>query len=202
MVYLFLADGFEEVEALGTVDVLRRCGVEVQMLSVTGKRIVTGAHGLVVKADSLFRKKHLYHAQAMVLPGGMKGATTLNSNSVLKLVLTQRASQGELIAAICAAPMVLGELGLLRGRHATCYPGMESHLEGAIYHDNCYVVEDANLITGSGPAATLSFAYSIARRLVPAVVVEEVERGMLAMGHLDSKYPQPVLRFHCEQTGA
>lgn len=202
MVYLFLADGFEEVEALGTVDVLRRCGVEVQMLSVTGKRIVTGAHGVVVKADSLFRKKHLYHAQAMVLPGGLKGAATLNANSVLKLVLTQRASQNELIAAICAAPMVLGELGLLKGRHATCYPGMESRLVGAIYHPGSYVVEDDNLITGSGPAATFAFALSIARRLVPASVADEVEHAMLVSGHLDVTYPRPVLRFHHGQTEA
>ena len=135
MIYLFLADGFEEIETIGTIDILRRCGLQVQTLSVTGKRVVTGAHGVVMKADSLFRKNHLIHCDALVLPGGSKGAETMAGNAVLRLAIQQQFLQGTVIAAICAAPMVLGEAGILKGKHATIYPGMQDHIDGAIYHD-------------------------------------------------------------------
>ncbi len=191
MVYLFLADGFEETEAFGTTDVLRRCGLEVQLLSVTGKRVVTGAHGIVVKADSLFRKNHILHSQALVLPGGLKGTETLRSNPVLRLTLQQRAKQGELIAAICAAPIVLGAAGVLEGVHATCYPGLASQLDGAIMHNTHYVVEDGNFITASGPAATVHFAFAIAKRLASPTIVAQVKKDMLFEG-----YTQPDTRNH------
>lgn len=193
MVYLFLADGFEEIEALGTLDILRRCGLVVATLSVTGKRVVTGAHGMVIKADSLFRKNHLIHSEALVLPGGLPGARTLATNTVLRHALQQHAYQGEVIAAICAAPMALAAAGLLHDRHATIYPGMEEQLGDAIYHSNAYVVEDGNLITAAGPGATFHFALAIARRLCSARVVNDVEDSMLYNKLSDTFVP--VLKF-------
>lgn len=194
MIYLFLADGFEDVEAIETVDILRRCGLQVQTLSVTGKRVVTSAHGLIVKADSLFRKNHLIHCDALILPGGSKGAETMNKNAVLRLAISQQAHDGTLIAAICAAPMVLGTVGILKGRHATIYPGMESEIEGAIVHRDAYVVEHDNIITAAGPAATSLFAFSIARRLVGNLeIVDQVEKNMLYAGYDESQ--KRVIKF-------
>lgn len=184
MIYLFLADGFEETEALGTVDILRRCNLQVQMLSVTGKRVVTGAHGIVVKADSLFRKNHLVQCDALVFPGGLRGAETMRTNSVLKQAIVQQSRLGTLVAAICAAPMVLGEAGVLKGKHATIYPGLEKYITGSIYHNNAFVIEHDNFITACGPAATSMFAFTIARRLVRyPEQVDEVERDMCFTGH-------------------
>lgn len=194
MIYLFLADGFEEIEALGTVDILRRCGLQVQTLSVTGKRVVTSARGIVVKSDSLFRKNHLINCDAIVLPGGLKGAESMRTNVAVRTAILQQAQQGTIIAAICAAPMVLGEAGLLKGRHATIYPGMQKYISGAIYHDDAFVVEHGNVITGCGPAATRLFAMTIARRLVPNPnVIEDVIRDMRFTGN-GSDFTD-VLRF-------
>lgn len=195
MIYVFLADGFEDIEAIGTIDILRRCGLQVQILSVTGKRVVTSARGTIVKTDSLFRKNHLIHCDALILPGGLKGAETMNKNSVLRLAVSQQAHEGTLIAAICAAPMVLGTAGILKGRHATIYPGMEEHIEGAIVHRDAYVVEHDNIITAAGPAATSLFAFAVARRLVSNVeIVDQVERDMLYTGFDESV--NRVLRFN------
>lgn len=195
MIYIFLADGFEDIEAIGTIDILRRCGLQVQILSVTGKRVVTSARGTIVKTDSLFRKNHLIHCDALILPGGLKGAETMNENSVLRLAVSQQAHEGTLIAAICAAPMVLGTAGILKGRHATIYPGMEEHIEGAIVHRDAYVVEHDNIITAAGPAATSLFAFAVARRLVSNVeIVDQVERDMLYTGFDESV--NRVLRFN------
>lgn len=194
MIYLFLADGFEDIEAIGTIDILRRCGLQVQTLSVTGKRVVTSARGTIVKADSLFRKNHLIHCDALVLPGGLKGAETMNKNAVLRLAISQQAHEGTLIAAICAAPMVLGTVGILKGRHATIYPGMENEIEGAIVHRDAYVVEHDNVITAAGPAATSMFAFSIARRLVNnPETVDQVKKDMLYAGYDDSQ--KRVIKF-------
>lgn len=195
MIYIFLADGFEDIEAIGTIDILRRCGLQVQILSVTGKRVVTSARGTIVKTDSLFRKNHLIHCDALILPGGLKGAETMNKNSVLRLAVSQQAHEGTLIAAICAAPMVLGTAGILKGRHATIYPGMEEHIESAIVHRDAYVVEHDNIITAAGPAATSLFAFAVARRLVSNVeIVDQVERDMLYTGFDESV--NRVLRFN------
>lgn len=195
MVYLLLADGFEEIENIGTIDILRRCGLQVQTLSVTGKRVVNGAHGLIVKADSLFRKNHIVHCDALVLPGGSKGAETMYKNSILRLTISQQAHEGTLVAAICAAPMVLGAAGVLKGKHATIYPGLEQYIDGAIVHREALVVEHDNIITAAGPAATRLFAFAVARRLASnPSVVDQVERDMLYAG-FDSSVNQ-VIKFN------
>ena len=179
MIYLFLADGFEDVEAIGTIDILRRCGLQVQTLSVSGKRVITSAHDIVIKADSIFRKNHLLNCDAMIFPGGLMGATTMAKNSILCQTIMQQANRGTLIAAICAAPMILGAAGVVKNKHVTIYPGMESYVSEGIVHNNAYVVEHENLITACGPAATRYFATTIARHLLQdSTIVEEVERGM------------------------
>lgn len=194
MIYLILADGFEDIEAVGTLDILRRCGLQVQTLSVTGKRVVTSAHGLIIKADSLFRKNHLIHCDAIILPGGLQGASSMNKNNLLKLAISQQAHEGTLIAAICAAPMVLGSAGVVKGKHITIYPGMEEFVDGAICHRDAYVIEHDNFVTAAGPAATHLFACTIARRLVVnPEIVNKVENAMLYEGY--DKSQAQVLKF-------
>lgn len=177
-VCVFLADGFEEIEALATVDVLRRAGVQVTTVSINPTEMVTGAHGIPVMADVLFELAECADADMLVLPGGMPGAANLDAHEGVCTALKAHAESGKYLAAICAAPMVLGHLGLLVGKKATCYPGFESHLEGAEYTAVPAEI-DGNIITGKGPAAVLPFAYALAEALVGEEVVAQVKAGML-----------------------
>lgn len=179
MVYIFLADGFEEIEALGTIDILRRCGLEVQTLSTTGRRVVTGAHGVVIKADSLFRRNHVRDARAIVIPGGSEGAKSLRSNLLLCQTIAQQCTMGVYVAAICAGPTVLANAGVLHGRHVTCYPSLRHELGDAVFHDDCCVVLHDNIITGSGPAATSAFALTLSEALVGTGIANQVKNDML-----------------------
>lgn len=178
MIYLFLANGFEEIEALATLDILRRCGLQVTTVSVHDGLNVTAAHGLTVQADKLFAEVNLEQSEALVLPGGMPGAQNLLMHEGLRAALCAQHARGGLVAAICAAPMVLGQHGLLEGRAATCYPGFEPKLTGANVSGD-YVVTDGNVITGKGPAAAVEFAFTIAARFVPQSTIDEVRAGML-----------------------
>lgn len=178
MIYLFLANGFEEIEALATLDVLRRCGLQVTTVSVHTGVNVTAAHGLTVQAEKLFAEVDLEGAEALVLPGGMPGAQNLLEHEGLRAALCAQHARGGLVAAICAAPMVLGQHGLLAGRTATCYPGFEPKLTDAKVCAD-YVVADGNVITGKGPAAAVEFAFTIAGRFVPQSKIAEVRAGML-----------------------
>lgn len=178
-VYEFLADGFEDIEALAPVDILRRGGVEIKTVSVTGSQYVETAHGVTVKADMLFEEADGFNdADMLLLPGGMPGAKTLNGHAGLRALLLRHAGDGRRIGAICAAPMVLGSLGLLRGRKATCYPGFENFLDGAEYTAEL-VTEDGNIITGEGPAASLPYAYRILSYFRGAEAASDIERGMM-----------------------
>lgn len=159
-VYEFLADGFEEIEALLPVDILRRGGVAIQTVSVTGSELVTSSHGVTIKADLLFENTDLSDADMLLLPGGLPGATNLNEHEGVRKALTEQNAKGKRIGAICAAPMVLGSLGLLHGRKATCSPGFEKYMDGAEYTAQLFQ-EDGNIITGEGPAATFPYAYRI-----------------------------------------
>ncbi len=177
-VYVFLADGFEDIEALGTVDVLRRGGVDVKTVSITGTEFVTTSHGIVLKADMLFEDADFSDANLLMLPGGMPGSASLDMHEGVKAALTAQNARGGMIAAICAAPMVLGRLGLLKGRKATCYPGFEKYLDGAEYTGEMFTT-DGNITTGKGPAATLPYAYELLARLTDAATADEVAKGML-----------------------
>lgn len=160
--FLFLADGFEEVEALTAVDVLRRAGMPVKTVSITSSLSVTGAHGITVKADTIYDSTHFSDPAWLILPGGMPGAQNLHDFAPLYGLLRQQAaSPSGRIAAICAAPaVVLGAEGLLRGHDATCYPGFESGLIGAHYVDEP-VVSDRKFVLGNGPASALLWALAI-----------------------------------------
>lgn len=162
--FVFLADGFEEVEALTAVDVLRRAGMPVRTVSISSSLQVTGAHGISVKADAIYESTLFGNPGWLILPGGLPGADNLYKFAPLQGLLKQHAEspQGR-IAAICAAPaVVLGKLGLLKGHKATCYPGFENMLEGAEYIDT-RVVTDDKFVLGNGPASALEWALAIVR---------------------------------------
>lgn len=159
-VYEFLADGFEEIEGLAPVDILRRGEVDIKTVSITGTLFVETSHGVMVKADLLFEETDLSDADMLLLPGGMPGATHLNEHKGLREALLKQNESGKRIGAICAAPMVLGSLGLLKGKKATCSPGFQKYLTGAEYTGALYE-EAGKIITGEGPAATLPYAYRI-----------------------------------------
>ena len=164
IVYVFFADGFEEIEALTAVDVLRRAGRNVQIVSVTPDEIVVGAHNVSVLCDINFDNCDFFDVDMLVLPGGLPGATNLAEHEGLNRLLADCAAKGKFIAAICAAPMVLGKQGLLKGKKATCYPGFEQHLEGAECTGEM-VVRDGNIITGKGPGASTEFALALVEAL-------------------------------------
>jgi 4-methyl-5(b-hydroxyethyl)-thiazole monophosphate biosynthesis len=176
-VYVFLANGFEDVEALIPVDVLRRGGVDVETVSITGSRLVETAHRVRIEADRLFEECDLSDADVLMLPGGMPGASNLNNHEGVRQALLRQHAAGRRVAAICAAPLVLGGLGILRGKRATCYPGFEQTLEGAIpTSDLCTV--DGNVTTGEGPAAAFPFAYSLLAQLTDEATARQVAVGM------------------------
>ena len=171
--FLFLADGFEEVEALGTLDVLRRGGVEVYTVSVYDRKEVEGAHGVVVSADRLLREVNEADAEYMIFPGGMPGAQHLSESSVLMEMLKP-------IAAICAAPaLVLGKLPLDKSIRMTCYPGFEKFLPGINVRQEG-VVTDGNIITGRGPAYAFAFGLALLEHITGSQeTAREVAEGML-----------------------
>lgn len=177
-VYEFLANGFEDIEALGPVDVLRRGGLDVKTVSISGSLLVESAHGVQVKADMLFEDADFADADLLLVPGGMPGAKNIDEHEGVRKALAAHAACGKTVGAICAGPMVLGHLGLLRGRKATCYPGFEGELEGAEYTAAQFTV-DGNIVTGKGPGATLGYAYALLSLFKGSQVVDELKRGMM-----------------------
>ena len=180
MVYEFLAPGFEEIEALIPVDVLRRGGVEVLTVSITDDLTVDSAHGVSIVADTLLTllsDDDLLEAELLMLPGGMPGASNLSQCERLREALLLREKAGRRMAAICAAPFILGQLGLLEGRRATCYPGFESQLTGAEYTAELCTV-DGHITTGEGPAAAFPYAYALLSQLKDQATAEAVAEGM------------------------
>ena len=185
-VYVFLANGFEDVEALIPVDVLRRGGVEVVTVSVTGdSQVVETAHRVQVVADEMFEDCDFSDADLLMLPGGMPGASNLNNHEGVRQALLKQHAAGKRVAAICAAPLVLGGLGILRGKRATCYPGFEQTLEGATYTGDLFTV-DGNVTTGEGPAAAFPFAYELLSQLKDADTANQVATGMRYVHLLES----------------
>lgn len=179
--YLFLATGFEEIEALGTADALRRAGMDVKLVSISDDKHVAGAHGIIAKADCLISEIDFTDAEWLICPGGMPGASNLAACEPLMAQLGKQAEKGGKIAAICAAPaVVLAAAGLLQGRKATAYPGFESMLEenGAIFTEG-RAVTDGNIITANGPGSTFAFARAIITAACGEGVANEVMQGML-----------------------
>ena len=176
--FLFLAEGFEEIEALATVDVLRRAGMDLKTVSITDKREVAGAHGIVVTSDMTFAEADFAGAEWLIAPGGMPGASNLAAFEPLCELL--KAHEGK-IAAICAAPaVVLAPLGLLDGLKATCYPGFEEALAaGGAEKTDVRVEVTERIITANGPSSALPFALAIVAASLGESVAQEVGAGML-----------------------
>ena len=177
-IFVFLATGFEEIEALAPVDVLRRAGLNVQTVSVMNEQAVVGAHGIPVVADKMFAEINQEDAEMILLPGGLPGATNLDEHTGLSELILKVAEARKPLAAICAAPLVFGNRGLLDGKKATCYPGFESYLQGAEYTANLVEV-DGNFITGKGPGAPLEFAFAIVEKYCGIATVQEQKQGMM-----------------------
>ena len=164
MIALFLAEGFEEIEALATVDVLRRSQLDVQTVGVGGRRI-RGAHGIEVTADILDQEWTADELEAVVLPGGMPGTRNLEQSETVTKMITDCYQAGKTIAAICAAPSILGHMGLLNGRRAVCFPGYEQELSGAEIVSEP-VVADGNIITSKGAGTANHFAFALVASLL------------------------------------
>ncbi|MBQ6966138.1 MAG: DJ-1/PfpI family protein [Bacteroidaceae bacterium] len=178
MIYVFFAPGFEEVEALGPIDVCRRAGLEVITVSITDELTVMGAHGIPVVADSLFADNDYSDADMIFLPGGMPGATNLNAHEGLRKVILAHHEAGKPLAAICAAPLVYGNLGLAEGKRMTCYPGFEQYLTGATC-TAALVERDGLMFTGKGPAAALALGYAIVEHFCGVGTAEQLKQGMV-----------------------
>lgn len=178
MVYVFLADGFEEIEGLTVVDLLRRAGIEVRTVSVEAGREICGSHGIKLLADTLFAENDYEDAELLVLPGGMPGTLHLKAHAGLAELLKRHCAAGRKAAAICAAPSVLGELGLLNGKKAVCYPGFEDSLLGAeVLFDK--VVKDGNITTSRGMGTAIDFALSLIEQLIDAEMRGKVTKSIL-----------------------
>jgi len=178
MVYVHLAEGFEEIEAMTIVDLLRRAGIETETVSITGRLPVTGAHGVKVVADILYEDAVYGDCELIVLPGGMPGSTNLDAHEGLREKILAFYNQGKKLAAICAAPLVLGHAGVLAGKKATCYPGVEKELTGAILSEDI-VVSDGGVITSRGPATAIVFALAIIEDMKGKEAADGIAAGLL-----------------------
>lgn len=178
MIYMFLAQGFEETEALAPLDILRRAGLEVKTVGIGGD-LITGAHGITVKADMpdvLFRDSK---PDMVILPGGMPGTKNLDASPVVESALDAAYRTDAFIAAICAAPMVLGKRGLLNQKRAICYPGFEKFLDGAFLADR-RVVRDGKIITAAGMGVAVQFGLELVRALRDDETAENIRAAILA----------------------
>lgn len=173
-----LAGGFEEMEAITITDVLRRAELEAVTVSFTGDLRVTGSHGITVLADQLSENTLFDEYAMIILPGGMPGAKNLKENEMLGQKILQFYDQGKSLAAICAAPMVLGELGILSGKSATCYPGYQQYLRGAHFKSQP-VVEEGEILTANGPGAAVPFALKIVEKYRGREVAEMIGKKMM-----------------------
>ena len=180
--YVFLADGFEEIEALAPEDLMRRAGVKVFTVAASNDSLcVTGAHGVKVEADMALEPSAMAEADLLVCPGGMPGAANLAANEELCRLLGRQFESGRLVAAICAAPAVtLAPLGILDGKDATCYPGFEPQLQaGGATHRAERVVCDGNVITANGPSSAIPFGLALVEALCGAPAAAQVAAGIL-----------------------
>lgn len=176
MVYVFFADGFEEIEGIAPVDILRRCDINVTTVGI-GSNVITGAHGIQIAADIMDEEVKLDDMEAIVLPGGMPGTLNLERSSCVRNAVSTAVEQNKYIAAICAAPSILGHMGILDGVEAICFPGFENELYGAVISDK-KVVSCGQFITAAGPGAAVEFGLEISRKLTDSTKVDVVERSL------------------------
>ena len=177
-VSVFLANGFEEIEGLTVVDLLRRAGVEVTTVSVTGEKTIHGAHGIDVQADKLFEEMNYDGQDMLVLPGGMPGTLNLGAHEGLEKLLRQFHNSERYLAAICAAPSVFGKHGFLKGRRATSYPGFEEQLVGAECVTDAVVVDEF-VITSRGMGTAIPFSLALIEILTSAEKANEIGKSII-----------------------
>lgn len=178
MIYMFLANGFEEVEALTPLDLMRRAGLEVTTVGIGGE-LITGSHGITVQADipdSMYRDEA---PEMIILPGGMPGTRNLDASPVVDAALKAVVANDGYLAAICAAPMVLGKRGLLKGKRAICFPGFEKFLDGARL-SNRHVIRDGKIVTAAGMGVALEFGLEIVSMLCGDVAAANLEASIIA----------------------
>ena len=177
-VFVFFADGMEEIEGLAQVDLLRRAGNEVVSVSIMGRNEICCTHNVCIRADALFHETDFSEGDLFVLPGGGEGTQNLGACGSLCDLLKEKHAAGKRIAAICAAPSVLAALGLLNGKKATVYPGMESQLDGAIYQD-VPAVTDGLVTTGHGPGAAIDFGLELIRQINGEDKAAEIKKQLV-----------------------
>ena len=175
---VFMADGCEEIEALTVVDLARRAGIEVAMISITGEKLIKGAHGINFQTDIPAEYMDFDLLDGIVLPGGMPGTLNLGANEYVQKTIAEFAAGGKLVAAICAAPSVLGEAGLLQGKKATSYPGFEEKLLGAEICTES-VVRDGNIITSRGMGTAIDFALAIIEYLMDKETADKLGESII-----------------------
>lgn len=177
--FIFLATGFEEIEAITPIDILRRAGVEVSTVSITNSKEVVGAHAVPFVADYLFSNLNFDDADLLILPGGLPGTTNLGEHAGLKNLLLAHSSKEKKIGAICAAPTVLAKNGLLKGKQAIAYPGCEEVLVagGASIVDNA-VVKSGSIVTAKGPGLSIPFALQLVSELKGEAVAKQIQKDL------------------------
>lgn len=177
---IFMADGCEEIEGLTVVDIVRRAKLEIETISISEKREVTSSHNVTFLTDKLASETDFDTYDAIILPGGMPGTVHLRESKVVNEIIQKFAAEGKIVAAICAAPSVLGAAGLLKGRHATCHPGFEEKLTGAITSEDAVVV-DGNFITSRGMGTSVDFGLAIVECLTDfdEEIVGHVKEGIV-----------------------
>ncbi|MFI3207210.1 MAG: DJ-1 family glyoxalase III [Clostridia bacterium] len=176
MIYLFLAEGFEEIEALAVVDIIRRAEVSIKTVGV-GSDEITGSHGITVKADMQIKDITTDDMEMIILPGGMPGTLNLEHDIIVKTCIRYCIDNDKYICAICAAPSILGHLGLLNGKKAVCFPGFEQELIGAINPDERVCV-DGKIITARAAGVTCEFAIKIVENFVSVDEAKKIKASM------------------------
>lgn len=177
-VAIFLADGFEEIEGLTVVDLLRRAEIEIEMVSISDSDMVTGAHNIKVKADKTFQEVEFQTIDMIILPGGMPGTKNLLKFEPLNEKIKEFYKKGNMLAAICAAPMILGANGILVGKKATCYPGFEQELKGAEVVPESVVI-DGNIITSRGLGTAIEFAGVMIEHLKDKKLADNIKESII-----------------------
>lgn len=175
---IFMADGCEEIEGLTVVDIVRRAKLDISTISISDKKEVTGSHNVTFITDVLYKEEKFLELDGIILPGGMPGTTKLGENADVKEQILSFTATGKLVAAICAAPSILGAAGILNGKRATCHPGFEEKLVGAtILMDT--VVVDGNIITSRGMGTAIDFALAIVKYFTDDETITQIRKGLV-----------------------
>ncbi|MCR5640626.1 MAG: DJ-1/PfpI family protein [Lachnospiraceae bacterium] len=175
---IFMANGCEEIEALTVVDLLRRAGISIDMLDLEGTKVVRGAHGITIQSDGTIDEADAMQYDGIVLPGGMPGTTHLKEDERVCQWVREFAISGKLVAAICAAPTVLGHCGILKGKKATCYPGCEDGLNGANFSTDSVVI-DGNIVTSRGMGTAIDFGLALITYLLDEETSKQLAQGIV-----------------------